>query len=320
MKLPLALLFSACLIASPLLAQDSSWRTSNPPRGQSVQPRSSGLQGGTPQRQPVNRVPGMHANGSQPRTQPSATQPRAMVQARAPFQLTPQEQAQIDSILTKWERETQGIKTFECEFYKLKYDPVFGPKDKPRSVDKGTIKYAMPNQGLYEIGGDVPEKWCTDGESFYQYKFGEKQVVEHVLGPEAKGTGFAQCPIPFIFGAKAKDIKRRYWLRLNPPAGADPAKEIWIETYPKTQADAANYRRVDVILDARSMHPMAIQVYLPGDPRAPGGGQRDVYNFGRPLVNDPLRVFKRGAFSGPVPLGWKKVREQQTASGPRTRR
>ena len=226
--------------------------------------------------------------------------------------LTPQQQARVDSVLNEWERKTQGVKTFECNFLKLTYDLVFGPKNKEASRDEGTIKYAKPNQGLYEIVGPRAEKWCTDGRSFYQYKFGEKQVVEHVLGPAAQGTGFAHCPIPFIFGAKAKDIQRRYWLKeITPP---DRRGEIWLETYPKTQADAANYGRVDVILDAKSMHPKAIQVYQPG------GKQRDVYNFGKPLVNDPLRVFKRGVFSGPAPLGWKKVLEPQTASRPGNRR
>jgi TIGR03009 family protein len=309
MRFPLAP-FMICLAASPLFAQDASWRTSNPSRGPVGTPTRP--QDPAPGHQPAERVPGMHAPAGPSSTPGTAVQPAAPGAARVPFQLTPQEQARVDAVLNEWERKTQDVRTFECKFAKLTYDLVFGAQDKPASVDEGTIQYAKPNQGLYEIVGNGAEKWCTDGKSFYQYKFGEKQVVEHVLGPEAQGTGFAHCPIPFIFGAKADDIKRRYWLRLITPA--ERRDEIWLETYPKTQADAANYGRVDVILDANSMHPKAIQVYHPG------GKQRDVYSFGKPLVNDPLRVFKRGVFSGPVPFGWKKVLEPQTASYPQTRR
>lgn len=269
--------------------------------------RNSGVpqfQAQAPARSPSGQVPGIHAPA-----QPPAGEAAAPVQApRAPFDLTPQEQAHLDSVLVEWERRTQGVKTFECQFAKLKYDLVFGSANKPTSVDEGTIKYSKPNQGLYEIVGARPEKWCTDGESFYEYNFDQKHVIQHILGPQAQGTGFAHCPVPFVFGARADDIKRRYWIRLVTPAEAK--EEIWLDTYPKTQNDAGNYRRVDVILDARSMYPKAIQVYLPG------GNQRDVYSFGKPLVNDPLRVFRRDVFSGPVPLGWKKVMEQQTASAP----
>ncbi len=302
MKFSLALL--TILVSSSstsLLFAQQAWRNPNsgPPPESTAVPQfqaEAARQGSTRQ------IPGMHAPAGQPRE--AVAQP-----VGAPFTLSAQEQARVDSILVEWERRTEGVKTFECQFAKLKYDLVFGPANKPTSVDEGTIKYSKPNQGLYEIVGARPEKWCTDGESFYEYNFEQKQVVQHVLGPEAKGTGFAHCPVPFVFGANADDIKRRYWIRLITPT--DSKDEIWLETYPKTQNDAGNYRQVDVILDARSMYPRAIQVYLPG------GNQRDVYSFGKPLVNDPLRVFRRDVFSGPVPFGWKKVLEQQTAAGPR---
>jgi len=230
-------------------------------------------------------------------------------------------------VLRAWEQRGETVETFECDFARLEYNPVFGPKDAPAHTDQGMLMYSAPDKGLFEVTGEVvdgrlvkgqrAEKWVTDGKSIYAYDYQKRQVIEHPLPPEMQGKNIVNGPIPFLFGSKADDLKRRYWIRLITPKEA--RSQTWLEVHPKYQEDASNYRRVDVILNNETMLPLAIQVH------ATNGKNRTVYNFGKPLVNDPLRIFKGDPFRGGTPFGWKRVVEQlpatqasnQSAPGPR---
>ena len=44
-----------------------------------------------------------------------------------PFQLTPDEQKEIDCLLDRWEQWNARVKTFDCKFHRWIYDLVFNP-------------------------------------------------------------------------------------------------------------------------------------------------------------------------------------------------
>ena len=92
------------------------------------------------------------------------------------FQLTADEQKRLDMILNYWEQKTDEIKTFQCKFTRENWDFVFGPKDAPRSVDQGTVRYAKPDKGLMR----VDTVWEYDAEAENKknpFKKGKQGVV-----------------------------------------------------------------------------------------------------------------------------------------------
>jgi TIGR03009 family protein len=142
----------------------------------------------------------------------------------------------------------------------------------------------------------------------YEYNHRDKQLVVTTIPEEMRGQSIVDGPLPFLFGADANKLMNRYWLRTKQSAEA----EIWLEAYPRWQADAANYDFVDVMLDRKTMQPKAIQVHLPG------GQQRHVYMFKEPKVNESnLGTWFTGLFSAPrTPLGWTKVNADNAPAGP----
>lgn len=235
----------------------------------------------------------------------------AAEQPTAPFQLTPQHQAYLDRVLQAWEQRSSNVKTFECDFTRWEYDPVFGDADKPKHTDTGHIKYAAPDKGRFEVEGDRAEKWICNGKSIFEYNHTKKQLIEYKLPPHMQGKAIANSPLPFIFGAKADELRRRYFMRVVTPA--DVKGQIWLEAYPKLQQDAANFKRTELILTGKDMTPHALQIYLPN------GKNRTVYQFSNIVINNPLRFFKGDPFHALTPPFWKKiVEENETAQAGRT--
>ena len=256
-----------------------------------------------------------------------------------PFVLTPAEQAQLDRLLLFWEKSSQNIKTFRCNFTRWEYDPVFGPPEKPLFRDQGELRYAAPDKGLYSVDGTRAEKWISDeggqgrsgrwaasegraekwicdGKSIFEYDFQRKRVVEHKLPPQLQGKAVADGPVPFLFGAKAEQLSRRYWLRIVTPPGTQG--EVWLDAYPKFLADAQNFRHVELILAVgqNEVRPSAVQIHHPN------GKNRTVYQFESAVVNKTgVRDVFEDPFHARVPAGWQKLVEDapQAPSPPQRR-
>jgi TIGR03009 family protein len=233
--------------------------------------------------------------------QPPAVQPAAPPQrvAAVPAQplsaqppaLAPQEQAALDQLLAAWEARNASVRTWSCTFHKWEYN-AWSPADAAGerlafAESTGELKYAAPDKGLFRVkeskqwnpearryevrGGDAGEHWVCNGESIYEFRHPERQLRETKLPPEMRGKAISDGPLPFVFGAKADTLKKRYWMRIVTPREA--ADQVWLEALPRFQADAANFAKVELILGARDLMPFAIQIYKPG------GQDRDVYQF-----------------------------------------
>ena len=267
--------------------------------------------------------PASHLSDSSPQA------PQAF--AGPPFQLSPVEQQYVDQILQEWEDRGADVKTFDCQFERWEYDPVFGPgNEEPAIKSTGRLTYSKPDKGSFKIEKisrykkgpegqpatyepqehEIGEHWVCDGKAIYEYKHDKKQLVVQQLPPDMRGTDIVNGPLPFLFGAEAEKLKARYWIRVKQ---SDPST-IWIEAYPRHQADAANYHRVEVMLERVSMLPNGIQVHMPN------GNSRAVYIFKTPTVNGTLNQLFGGLFSSPrTPIGWRKVvmeAPQQTPGAP----
>ena len=223
-------------------------------------------------------------------------QPGAVAPPAAPFVLNPQDLQYVQQTLQMWEAESAKVNTFNADFERLEYDKVWGTPDKPMIVSTGTLSYSKPDKGSFKIESirrwtktdpknpapdapgeyveqkdEVGEHWVCDGKSIYEYDHRQKQLRVTSIPAEMQGKSIVDGPLPFLFGAEAQKLMDRYWIR----AKTHPA-QIWLEAYPRRQIDAANYDFVEVMLDRKTMQPLAIQVHLPG------GQQRHVYTFQQP--------------------------------------
>jgi len=236
---------------------------------------------------------------------------------QAPFRLTPQHAAYLDRVLNVWEQHSNGVKTFDCDFFRWVYDPVFGPRNQPKHVDWGKIKYASPDRGMFRVkktqkGRDMvdvePERaehWVCDGKSVFEHNYAKKRLTEYKLPPELHGKAIEDGPLPFLFGANATKLKRRYFMRVITPQNVKD--QIWLEAHPRFQQDAANFRRAELILKAKDMSPFALQIF------APNGKNHTVYQFENIVRNDPLRILKGNPFQASTPFGWQKTVEAPRA-------
>lgn len=244
------------------------------------------------------------------------------------FPLPPDQQQRVDAILRFWEHHTASIKTFQCQFERQTFDFVFGTKDAPRTVDRGTVRYAAPDKGLMRVDEvyafnpqakteqeryqkqevQFGEYWVCDGEAIYQFDSRNKVLTETELPPDLRGQSIAEGPLPFLFGAKAETMKTRYWIREITPSGTSTV-EYWLEAIPKRAEEAANFDKLLVQLEkpqarGEQLVPKAMKVlnkqgYV-------------VYKFSEQVANDPrhrVAGFFKSFVRPTTPRGWTKVVE-----------
>ena len=248
----------------------------------------------------------------QPAAPPHPTlqrRPPPMQALTAPFTLTPEQQAQLDQVLIAWEQHGARVKTFESKFTRWHYDGVHRDPKEP-IISDGEVKYAAPDKGTFEVFGQWPEHWICDGKSIFAFDFEQKQLIESKLPPELQGKAIADGPLPFLFGAKADKLKKRYFLRIV-PANVRQG-QIMLEARPRFPQDVTNFQKAELILNTATMQPVAIQTY------EPNGKTRTVYKFDSPKVNpkdplrglDPLKLFEKDPFQPNLPRGWTKIVEE----------
>ena len=237
--------------------------------------------------------------------------------------LSPEQQAALERLLVGWEARNEKVTTWSCTFYKWEYN-AWSPADASGerlafSESTGEIKYAAPDKGLFRVKSSKqwnPEKrtydsrpsnsgehWVCNGTSIYEFRHSERQLRETKLPPEMRGRAISEGPLPFVFGAKADTLKKRYSMRIITPSSV--TDQIWLEALPKFQVDAANFSKVELILRATDLMPFAIQVFKPG------GQDRDVYQFDprTSLIDRGLDLIRD--FSRPLtPLGYTFIEEQ----------
>ncbi len=246
------------------------------------------------------------------------------------FQLNQLEQAYLDQVLDAWQQESGKIVTFKCSFERWDYNVAFGPGQTiPLNKDKGDVSYHRPDKGSFQIteintfqaqpnppGQQPPaqpqgawikqpnaigEHWVCDGKSVYEYRHDQKQLVERPIPPQLQGRAIVDGPLPFLFGAESAKLKQRYWMRIEQQK--DPGV-IWIVAQPKFQEQAADFTKVEVMLDRQRLLPTAMQVHLPN-----GGRHMYIFDIAAAKVNNPLDRFQ-ALFERPrVPIGWKRVVE-----------
>ena len=153
--------------------------------------------------------------------------------------LSPQQQAALDQLLAAWEARNATVRTWSCTFHKWEYN-AWSPADAAGerlafAESTGELKYAAPDKGLFRVreskqwnpearryevrSGEAGEHWVCNGESIFDSAIPSGSCGRHELPPEMRGKAISDGPLPFVFGAKADTLKKRYWMRDHHPAG-----------------------------------------------------------------------------------------------------
>lgn len=290
-----------------------------------------------PPASPVSVLDAAPSNHTPPSTATIPVAPAPMAPSWIP--LSAQHQEYLDQVLAYWEHKSSQIQRYRCEFKRWEYDPVFGPKDACKTFSEGVIKYAAPDKGLFRVDrlleyqasqnpADKPtwlppkdqagtyDHWVCDGRYVYQFDQQKKKLIQNELPPEVRGQAIGNGPLPFLFNAKADDIKRRFWLHVITPR--DAKNEYWLEAVPKAQEDAANFKMVHVIIDEADYLPKAMVLF---DTNYVAGVRpaRTTFQFNNREVNfsvlaEQLNLFHREFYEPKLPSGWTRETIQAAAA------
>ncbi len=290
------------------------------------------------QPQPGSRGPGGYGPPPDPRLErlgpPNGPNPQPGPPPVPPgFELTKEEQDDLDRLLDAWEKRGERIKSFECGFTRLFYNRVWNNGgnqgssngDKPVTVLKGELKYSAPDKGLFVVHASSPtqpataEKWVCDGRSIFRYDFVNQKVVEYPLPPELHGKEITNGPLPFLFGAEANKLKQRYFLKVVPPPAGQGGQQVWLVARPRFREDAQNFSAAEMILKVPHLEPIAIRLY------SPNPNIWTVFAFDPPKINaiDPRRRIPGlwilqpdppDPFKPEIPRGWTKELDREAAA------
>jgi hypothetical protein len=132
------------------------------------------------------------------------------------------------------------------------------------------------NGAPFRIQAEENQRWiCTGEEIFIIHD--DLKLYDHIeIPPHQQGRNISQGPLPFLFGMRAEDAKRRYHLNLgeqNWPEGRVIQREgepplrlrpqVHVVAYPKMEQDRREWRRAEVLLDGESFLPRAIRLLNP---------------------------------------------------------
>lgn len=277
--------------------------------------------------------PTLPATAKSPPTaaQPSRLRPPSFVPLSAAHQ------QYLDKVLMYWQIRTDKVKTYRLEFERWEFDTVFGPANTFKTYATGQIKYSDPDKGMFKVNQVLNytpptaadqkakylkskdghgEHWICDGRSVFEFDYQNKRVIQQILPPSMRGKAIADGPLPFLFGANAKEIKDRYWLQIITPSSSK--EEYWLEAYPKTMADAGSFLKVHIIIAEKDFLPKGLVVF-DRNFKAGKNHSRTVFNFKKRETNfgstlDKLNVFHRNFYEPAVPKGWKKEVRQPPAA------
>lgn len=286
--------------------------------------------------------PGVQGQGVQGQgVQSQGVQGPARAQERPPgapawHPLPAAEEKYLTDVLKYWEYQASQTKLFRCSFTRWEYDPVILPRNPEiaATVAQGNIQYAAPDKGLFKVeklwqvsltqqgnlavpemkGGKAQyqpqdqilgEHWVCDGKSVFEFDSLNKQLKQRELPAELQGKQIAHGPLPFLFGAKAQEIRDRYWIRVVVPP--PKPQHFLLEAVPKRREDAADYRAILITIDEKEFLPVDLTMY-----ERAGGHNR--YEFANRQKNwstlpEVLNPFHQQFYKPNTPSGWTLVRE-----------
>ena len=283
------------------------------------------------------RQQGARQQGTSP-TQARPTAGQAEARQQGPtvpswIPLEPAHEKYLNEVLNFWEHKTTSIKRYRCNFQRHEYELVRRTTATNetaydfirKTYTEGKIQYASPDKGLFkaevvkhrtppkqpggpeewvdQVGGPL-EHWVCDGQSIFDFNYSLKQLIVRPLPPEMKGKQITEGPLPFMFGAKAEQIKRRFWVHVVTPPNVK--REYHLEAIPRTLQDARNFRALRIIISEADFLPKAMLMFHRNNSKTTFEFKDRDVNWNTTLAD--WTIFKRAFFAPTLPgRDWKKV-------------
>lgn len=207
---------------------------------------------------------------------------------------------QLESILRSWELESSKIKVMHGTHYRQEFNNVFSVEKRAKgefyfeAPDKGrfdmdsvdikdgqkSLKVDPNTRQPYQLASSNDQKWICTGNEILIINPVAKEFELFPIPEQMRGEKISQSPLPFLFGMKADEAKRRFELRLH----GQNDNAWFIDAIPRTQMDSQNYKHARIVLHKQSFVPM--KVYLID----PAGSIMTEYTFVDVKVNPRQNV------------------------------
>ncbi len=227
-------------------------------------------------------------------------------------------QEMID-FLNAWEKETAKHKRLSAEIQYYEYNDVFfvesrgtaelrfeGP-DKasfaisPQKIKEGDRSSRQDkDKNDYQLKSVQPERWVCTGKEIFQINDQSKTFKMVPIPPKLQGERINEGPIPFLFGLKADEAKKRYHFYKIKETRPIP-DSFWFVAIPRREIDRQEYKAAKVILNIKTFTPIAISL------KDPTGNTERSYFFTDVKVNPKQFFLNFGDFIKPDLKGYKWV-------------
>lgn len=262
---------------------------------------------GQPTRNPYDTQPrlGQDTQGRVPRPEPGLQQQASGTQTQA-ADAAPRVDQQLIPILKAWEEKSAAIDRVTAELKRFDYDHVFRIEKRAigeywfEAPDKGRIDFRPDPQipdppqsrivrdgtpQIYTVQADSHQVWICTGNEILDIDVPNKSYNRAEIASQFRGERITDGPLPFLFGMKASKVMDRYVLSVGTmhdpegkrpvPEGAPPAEPIiHIVAFPLDPRLQQEFRKAEVLLDARTYTPRAVKLF------DPTGNRETVYVFG----------------------------------------
>ena len=317
--------FFVTAVAVGLITTATAQQTGNIPsyaRGEQGRQPTAQQQPSVPSQQPAARVAARQepAPALQTNPEPANQQPFAPLEAA--------DQQKLQQFLLAWEQQSTATRTLECRFKRWHYDNKGAVAGIHATKAEGVIRYASPDKGLFRVDelvffqgmeqgkpqfnaipGQFGEHWVCNGKQLIEMDRSKKTCEIQDLPPEMQGQRIFNSPLPFVFNLNAAQILDRYWVRL---VDVPDTSIVLVEAWPKRQEDRAQYKLVQIGLDAKTFVPQALILYAPNfDAKtAPNRDQYEFSDIKRNAIGSGLQQFMNNFIPEKPPKDWTIVRNE----------
>ena len=146
----------------------------------------------------------------------------------------------------------------------------------------------------------IGEHWVCDGKSVFEFSHKTKELVEVKLPAEMQGKAIADGPLPFMFGAEAAKIKKRYWIREEPRKAEN--QPFQLELLPKRMGE--DYSKIVIQLDPEKFLPVSMTLH---ELNMIGLSKYSFRGIKADGAMNNLQNFLGGFVRPKTPRGWKKI-------------
>ncbi|MFN9719210.1 MAG: hypothetical protein ACK58L_10975 [Planctomycetota bacterium] len=234
-----------------------------------------------------------------------------------PVEMSPELQRELDRLLQMWSDSSETITRLEGAHVRIVYDLVaeverqakgefaYEKPDKGRmdisvveiteamkksrakeaaaaSAEKRVSKVRLKKNGEpFELAMAQQELWSCDGQRVFSVDVEKKEAQVAQLPADMQGVNIMHSPLPFLFGMKPEEAKRRFNItfkgdRFDPKSGV--ARLVIL---PRLPQDAHSWQKAELILDLKDFLPAAVQLL------DPAGTKITVFQFSEFVKNEP---------------------------------